>query len=101
MEEQQKVDTEYGRYKLFYELTRSQFLPEEDDGYYYGMRIWQYKEEETMPYDYNEVLGITSSLHKAKELFIQMVEGIVMPITLYDIVDDWLSAFRPIKRILA
>lgn len=78
-----------------YELTRGQLYHKGRKRYYYGMRIWQYKLEEDVPYDYNEVIGITENYKNAKDLFSQMVEGSVMPVTLYDIVDDWHSAFHP------
>lgn len=90
MEATQKVMTEYGRITLKYEMTEYSFDKDEEEGTYYGIRIIQMKEKEF--YDECTMKGVTENEAEARKLFEQLVSGLVMPVTLCEILDDWQSA---------
>ena len=87
------VLTEYGRYRLTYELLESNVRPEEDSAVYYGMRISQTSEENSQLFDRCLVRGITEEIGTARDLFLRAVEGLVMPTSLWDFIDDWQASF--------
>lgn len=89
--QRKSLSTEYGRYHLIYELLRfrnSNIEGEEGDNNYFGIRVSQFREDGTL-FDQNEVLGITEDYLEADRLFRQCVEGIVMPVHLIELVDEW------------
>lgn len=90
MKEEKYVVTEYGIYLLHYELLEFP-CEEERIGNCYGILIQQRKEEREELFDECQVEGVTENLGQAMRLFIQMVKGLVMPATLPDIVDDWIT----------
>ena len=83
--------TEYGKYHLIYELLRFQehdIAGEEGGDNYFGIRVSQFRENGTL-FDQNEVLGITEDYIEAEKLFRKCVDGIVMPVHLTELVDEW------------
>ena len=83
--------TEYGKYHLIYELLRFQendIEGEEGGDNYFGIRVLQFRENGTL-FDQNEVLGITEDYIEAEKLFRKCVDGIVMPVQLTELVDEW------------
>ena len=83
--------TEYWKYHLIYELLRFQendIEGEEGGDNYFGIRVLQFRENGTL-FDQNEVLGITEDYIEAEKLFRKCVDGIVMPVHLTELVDEW------------
>ena len=91
MGEEKKLMTEYGRYVLQYELTEHCSDTQESFDRYYGIRIVQKREREAAVFDECVLKGITESVVEAKALFESLVDGLVMPVSLCEIVDDWQS----------
>lgn len=93
----EEVSTEYGDYKITYELMeydreddRKMFC-EKEVRKNYGLRLHQFKKGESVPYDFCETLGITSNLSEAKKIYGRITAGKVMPVNLYEVVDDLMS----------
>ena len=88
--ESQSVLTDYGGYKLKYELLEHDG-GEEGERPYYGIRICQKCEEDMRLFDICHVPGVTEELDEAMDLFRRLVEGLVMPVSLPELIDDWQS----------
>lgn len=88
--ESQSVLTDYGGYRLLYELIEHE--SEEEGGRpYYGIRICQKNDSTMMLFDFCQIPGVTEELDEARSLFVMAVEGLVMPVSLPDFIDDWQS----------
>lgn len=85
------VFTEYGSYKLKYELLEYQSGEEGNQGVYYGIRICQIEGKGKTVFDICQVRGITRKRETAEILFRRMVDGLVMPVSLPDLIEDWQS----------
>ena len=92
--QEQEVTTIGGKFQLIYELLMSHFPRDEGDGDFFGIRIAQYEENGSAMIDDSEVPGVTESYEEAVRLFILFVRETVMPVHLYELIDDWQSAFR-------
>lgn len=80
--------------KLIYELLMSRFPQDEGDGNFFGIRIAQYEENGLTMIDDSEAPGVTESYEEAYGLFLLFVRETVMPVHLYELIDDWQSAFH-------
>lgn len=94
-EECQSVLTDYGGYRLKYELLETD-PGEEGQRPYYGIRICQKREADMMIFDFCQIPGVTEELNEARALFKKAVEGLVMPVSLPDFIDDWQSFMQMI-----
>ena len=90
---EQEVMTLGGRVQLIYELLMSHFPREEGEGNFFGIRIQQYEKDGTSRVDRSEAPGLTENYEEAIRLFLLFVRETVMPVHLYELVDDWQSAF--------
>ncbi|MBQ9155708.1 MAG: hypothetical protein IJ137_02885 [Eubacterium sp.] len=130
LEEEHEILTEYGGYRLRYELIESpsgevkgikapsgkeggiistsgevegfKSPPEEirvikppsgEEGgsaAWYGLRITQIRELKDELFDVCQISRITQDYHEAKALFQMVAEGLVMPVSLMDVIHDWL-----------
>ena len=88
------VLTEYGRYRLNYELLESMEADREERGAFYGIRISQVNERNRYLFDICQIKGITDEITEAKALFARAVEGLVMPVSLPDFIDDWQASLE-------
>ena len=79
--QEQTVTVEGGSVHLVYELLMSHFPREEGVGDYYGIRIRQY-----------EVRGVTESYAEAESILRLFARETVMPVHLFELVDDWQAA---------
>lgn len=91
----EEIMTIWGKFQLIYELLKSHFSREEGYGDYFGIRIKQYREEDRSLVDREEVPGITESLEEARYLITLFARETVMPVHLFEILDDWQSVFHP------
>ena len=89
-QECQSVSTDYGGYRLKYELLENE-SGVEGERPFYGIRICQKCEASMMLFDFCQVPGVTEELDEAKILFRKVVDGLVMPVSLPDLIDDWQS----------
>ena len=93
------VSTDYGNYRLVYELT-CRYI-EEEDADCYGIRIFQTLtgagsgHNLPPPAESSEIPGLSHNPSEAEDFFRLITEGLVMPVSLYEIADDWNSAFHP------
>ena len=92
--QEREVMTIGGSFQLIYELLMSHFPRDEGGGDYYGIRIQQYEKDGISKVDGSEVPGITENYEEAIRLFLLFVRETVMPVHLYELIDDWQSAFR-------
>lgn len=88
-ETSQYILTEYGGYHLKYELVEHTSSCEEDPEIFYGIRICQIEERDRRVFDFCHIRGITEELEAAKQFFRMAAEGLVMPVSLPEIFDDW------------
>lgn len=95
---EEELDTDYGQYRIRCELV--EYDPEEDEKTMFcekdvrmnfGLRLWQFKKGESAPYDYCEAKGVTSDLREAHKIYGKITKGKVMPVNLYEVVDDLMS----------
>ncbi len=86
------VLTEYGRYRLRYQLFKDRSERKEGSGSGYGICICQMEAGSGELFDFCRVSGITGDKETARFLFDSMVEGLVMPVSLCDLIHDWQSA---------
>jgi len=103
--EERMVRGEDSIYLLTYdlELNRGSYGYQEEE--YYGIRVDQYQLEnedkagredrESCLIDQSRIRGLTEDRSEAESFLSMAVEGRVMPVTLYDVYDDWMSAFHP------
>lgn len=93
-EANQYVVTEYGAYRLSYEL--QEFRADEEEGFkfYYGIRICQVDSRDESVFDLCQVRGVTDREQTARALFAMLVEGLVMPVSLPELIDDWQASVQ-------
>lgn len=91
-EANQTVLTEYGSYRLKYELLESEFCDEGESEVLYGIRICQIDERTDSLYDVCQIRGFTDEKDTAAIFFGRIVEGLAMPVSLPDLIEDWHSA---------
>lgn len=94
MTQEREVMTIGGSFQLIYELLMSHFPRDEGIGDFFGIRIQQYEKNGASKVDDSEVPGITENYEEAIRLFLLFVRETVMPVHLYELIDDWQSAFR-------
>ncbi len=93
------VPTDYGDYRLVYELTGRHVKEEDRDCY--GVRILQFLtgtgsgEDRSPPADRSEITGLTDDPAEAEDFFSLITDGLVMPVSLFEVADDWNCAFHP------
>lgn len=90
--QEQTVTVEGGSVHLVYELLMSHFPREEGVGNYYGIRIRQYGGDGKSGTDDSEVRGVTESYAEAESLLKLFARETVMPVHLFELVDDWQTA---------
>lgn len=93
LKQTQNVVTVDGEYRLVYELLQSQFPHDEREGEFFGIRIQQYGRQKDIAIDHCEATGVTENYGAAVQLFQVFVQEKVMPVHLYEILDDLQSAF--------
>ena len=86
------VLTEYGRYRLRYQLFKDRSEREGGSGSGYGICICQTEAGNGELFDFCRVSGVTDDMGTARLLFDSMVKGLVMPVSLCDLIHDWQSA---------
>lgn len=95
--DERRVEGDCKRYLLRYKLVSNEFPEEEGEGRYYGVIaeqfIWSDERGSWEIQDTEQLKGFTESFEEAALFFEKVVQGEVMPVSLYDIVDDWKSAF--------
>lgn len=80
---------------LEYELISDSFPLEEGGGEYYGVIVRQFllTGEDRQLYDSCQLLGFSESMEETEEFFYMLIDGEAMPVSLYELADDWKSAF--------
>lgn len=105
LKNERMMEGEDKRYLLKYELISSVLPEDEGEGRCYGIiveqYIWSAVKEDWMLEDESKVKGFSESLEETTLFFQKVVEGVMMPVSLEDIVDDWKSAFSPDYRASA
>ena len=91
--QEQEVTTIGGKFQLIYELLMSHFPRDEGIGDFFGIRIQQYEKNNESVVDKSEAPGVTENYEQAIRLFLLFVRETVMPVHLYELIDDWQSAF--------
>lgn len=89
----QEVTTADGDFQLVYELLESRFPQDEGEGDFFGIRIQQYDNGRNVTMYDCEAPGVTQNYEEAVQLFQVFVREKVMPVHLYELLDDWQSAF--------
>ena len=88
LEKNRSVLTEYGGYRLKYQLV--EYGPQDEDGRpFYGISICQKRSDTMELFDICLIREVTDEMDKARRFFIKLVEGLVMPVSLPDLVEDW------------
>lgn len=94
----EELDTDYGEYRIRCELVEYDPFVEETGPFCekelrssYGIRLWQFRKGESVPYDYCETKGLTSNLKEAHRIYGKIREGKVLPVNLFEVVDDLMS----------
>ncbi|MBR0409722.1 MAG: hypothetical protein IJI25_01790 [Eubacterium sp.] len=90
------VLTEYGSYQLSYELHEYESGEEDEPKVYYGIGIRQTRGDSRLLFDQCRIRGVTEEKEAACILFDRIVEGLVMPVSLPDLIEDWQSALAMI-----
>lgn len=91
LKQTQDVITMEREYQLVYELLQSKFPCDEKEGDFFGIRIQQYADQNSIAMDQCEAAGVTESYEEAIQLFQIFVREKVMPVHLYELLDDWQS----------
>ena len=98
------VEGENQDYILCYRLIPYQRESSCDPDYYYGIQVEEYVirglrgEDDVLSIrrgDLSQIKGLSEDAEEAENFLNMIAEGIVFPVSLDEIYDDWMSAFHP------